>query len=149
MELDKALQLAVIQSWEDILKVPNSCSVRIEYQQEVGTSLDYLSIWSDRPKGYQFLICSYWTTTTSAHPCGARFANEYRSDQLAQSLDFIMKNQDQFPRPVGASRSGLVLINPPSGEDRAEAATWMSEVQSRATDPGVSATEGDVALAGR
>jgi hypothetical protein len=31
MELDKALQLAVIQSWEDILKVPNRCSVRIEF----------------------------------------------------------------------------------------------------------------------
>ena len=149
MELDKALRLAVIQSWKDILKVSNSCSARIEYQLEAGTSLDYLSVWSDRPKGYQFLICNYWTTTTSAHAGGARFANEYRSDQLARSLDFIMKNQDQFPRPADASRSGIVLINPPTGEDRAEAATWMSKVQSRATSPGVSATEGAVALAGR
>jgi hypothetical protein len=131
MELDKALQLAVIQSWEDILKVPNTCSVRIEYQQEAGTSLDYLSVWSDRPKGYQFLICNYWTTTTSAHVGGARFANGYRSDQLAQSVDFIMKNQDQFTRPADASRNGLVQINPPSGEDRAEAATWMSGFEAK------------------
>jgi hypothetical protein len=146
MELDNAFRLAVIQSWEDILKVPNSCSARIEYQQETGTSLDYLSVWSDRPKGYQFLICNYWTTTTSAHPRGARFANEYRSDQLAQSLDFIMNNQDQFPRPAGASRSGLVLIHPPSGEDRAEAATWMSRV--KAKNLANSAVEETAALAG-
>ena len=83
MELDQALQLAVIQSWEDILKVPNSCSVRIEYQQEAGTSLDYLSVWSDRPKGYQILIGSYWTTAAVAHPGGARFENGCYSDQLA------------------------------------------------------------------
>jgi hypothetical protein len=131
MEFNKALQLAVIQSWEDILKVHNSCSVRIEYQQEAGVSLDYLSVWSDRPKGYQFLICNYWTTMTSSHPRGTRFANEYCSDQLAQSLDFIMENQDQFPRPADTSRSGLVLINPPSDEDRAEAASWMSGVQEK------------------
>jgi hypothetical protein len=131
MELDKALRLALIQSWEDILKVHNSCSVRIEYQQEAGAPLDYLSVWSDRPKGYQFLICNYWKTTTSAHARGARFANEYCSDQLAQNLDFIMENQDQFPRPADASRSGLVLIDPPSDKDRAEASSWMSGVQEK------------------
>ena len=131
MEFNKALQLAVIQSWEDILKVHNSCSVRIEYQQEAGVSLDYVSVWSDRPKGYQFLICNYWTTTTSAHARGARFSNEYCSEQLAQSLDFIMENQDQFPRPADASRSGLVLIDPPSAEDRAEAAKWWGEVKTK------------------
>ena len=149
MELDKALQLAVIQSWDDILKVPNSCSVRVEYEQEADTTLDYLSVWSDRPKGYQFLICRYQTPLTSARPSGTRFANGYHSNQLAQSLEFIMKNQDQFTRPTDAGRNGLALIYPPTGGDRAEAATWMSDAQSRATDLGGSAGEEAVALADR
>ena len=149
MELDQAFRLAVIQSWEDIMKVANSRSVRLEYQKEAGTSLDYLSVWSDRPKGYQFLICNYWTTTTSAHPSGARFANGYHSDQLAQNLDFIMTNQDQFTRPADAGSGGLVLIYPPASEDRAEATTWMSGVQSRARNLGSSVAEEAVALAGR
>jgi hypothetical protein len=44
---------------------------------------------------------------------------------LAQTLDFVMKNQGQFTRPADAGRHGLVLIYPPDGDDRIEAATWM------------------------
>jgi hypothetical protein len=143
MEFDKALRLAVILSWDDILKVPNSSSVRLEYQQEAGTSLDSLSVWSDRPKGNQFLICNCRTTTTSAHPAGTRFANGYHSDRLAQNLDFIMKNQNEFTYPADAGRNGLVLIYPPSGEDRTEAAAWMSGIQSS------SAVEKALAVASR
>jgi hypothetical protein len=44
---------------------------------------------------------------------------------LAQTLDFVMKNQGQFTRPADAGRRGLVLIYPPDGDDRIEAATWM------------------------
>ena len=119
MELDKALRLAVIRSWNDLT---NSHPVRIEYQQETGTSLEHLSVWSDRPKGYQFLICNYGRTAESSEPSGTRFANGYHSDQLAQNLEFIMGHQDQFPRRADASRSGLVLIGPPSRKDQAEAA---------------------------
>ncbi len=42
------------------------------------------------------------------------------------NLDFIMKNQSQFTRPVDACRDALVLVYPPTEDDRAEAATWMS-----------------------
>ena len=150
MELDRAFQFALVLGWEDLLKITKPCSLRLEYQQEAGTSLDHLSVWSDRPKGYQFLICNFWTTTTSAHHRGARFANGYHSDQLAQSLDFIMKNQEQFTRPADAGSSGLVLTFPPADGDRAEAATWMSGVQSRATNlGGAAAVEGVTLLAGR
>jgi hypothetical protein len=53
---------------------------------------------------------------------------------LAETLDFIIKNQDQFTRPADASRDGLVLIYPPAGEERTEAATWLREVQGTTTN---------------
>ncbi|PYU18075.1 MAG: hypothetical protein DMG30_29245 [Acidobacteria bacterium] len=48
---------------------------------------------------------------------------------MAQALLFVMKNQGQFTRPADAGRHGLVLIYPPDGDDRIEAATWMKGVQ--------------------
>jgi hypothetical protein len=129
MELDKAFQLAVILAWEDLVKVYKPCSARVEYLCVPGTALDYLSVWSVRAEGEQDLVCDYWTWTSSAHLSGVRFRNGYLSDLLAQSLDLIMKNQDQFTRDADACRNGLVLIYPPAEDDRAEAAAWMREVQ--------------------
>jgi len=45
---------------------------------------------------------------------------------LGQALDFILKNQDQFTRPADACPEGLALFYPPTGDERAAAATWMS-----------------------
>jgi len=134
MQLDKALKLAVILAWDDLIKVTDACSARVEYQCEPGTSLDYLSVWSVMAGGEQDLVCDYWTWTSSAHPSGIRFVKRYHSDPLAKALDFILKNQDQFTRPADACPDGLALIYPPTGEERAEAATWMSGVHGAATN---------------
>ena len=48
MELDKALQLAVIAAWDDLMKASQPRSVRVEYQGKPGTSLDNVSVWSDQ-----------------------------------------------------------------------------------------------------
>jgi len=128
MELDKAFELAVILAWEDLTKVTTLSSARLEYVREPRTSLDHLSVWLVKGRGYQDRVCDYWTQTSSAHPSGVRFGNGHGSDKLAQALDFIMKNQDQFTRPADAGRNGLVLIYPPAGELRAEAAAWIGEV---------------------
>jgi hypothetical protein len=134
MELDKAFEFAVTLAWEDLMKVTKPCSVRVEYQCEPGASLDYLRIWSDRGGGYQHLVCDYWTWTSSAHPSGVRFSNRYHSDQLARTLDFILMNQNQFTRRADACRDGLVLIYPPTGDERTQAATWMKGVHGAATN---------------
>jgi hypothetical protein len=136
MQLDKALQWAVVQSWDDLTKGNEPSSVRVEYQGVPGTSLDHLSVWSDRGGGYQRLVCDYWTSTAPGRPSGVHFTNGYRSDGLGQSLDFIMKNQDQFARPSDACRDGLALIYPPSGDQRAEAATWRADNNVVTTDFG-------------
>ena len=141
MELNKAPHLAVILAWEDLMKVSESPSVRVEYQCEPETSVDYLTVWAASPGGEQGLVCDYWTWTSSAHAGGVRFTNEYHSDTLALTLDLIMKNQNQFARPSDACRDGLVLIYPPTEDERIEASIWRGEVQGAATNFGGAADE--------
>src|SRR5208337_548121 len=141
MELDKALEFAVILAWEDLMKARESSSVRVEYRCEPGTSLDYLSVWSVRAGGEQDLVCDYWTWASAAHASGVRFRNGYHSDELAQTLDFIMKNQAQFTRRADACRDGLALISPPSEDERTEASSWIGKVHGTATNFGGAADE--------
>jgi len=133
MELDKALKFAVILAWEDLMKVTNLWSARVEYRCGPGTSLDYLNVWSVGAGGQQDLVCDYWTWTSPAQPSGVRFSSRFHSDQLGQTLDFILMNRGQFTRPADAGRDGLVLIYPPTGDERAEAATWTSRVHGAPT----------------
>ena len=128
MELDKALQFAVIAAWDDLMKASQPSSVRVEYQGKPGTALDNMSVWSSKVWGYHDLVCD-WTSASSAHPSGVCFKNGHGSDKLADSLSFIMNNQDRFTRPADAGRNGLVLIDPPAIDERQEAATWMNQVR--------------------
>ena len=125
MELDKAFEFAMISAWQDLMKVACPCSVRVEYECQPEASLDYLSVWAVKAGGYQDLVCDYWTWTSPAHASGVRFTNGYHSDGLGQTLDFIMKNQDQFTRQVDACRHGFVLIYPPTEDERLEVSGWM------------------------
>ncbi|HEU0008031.1 MAG TPA: hypothetical protein VFS12_18755 [Terriglobia bacterium] len=134
MELDKALQFAVIEAWEDLTKAEQSRSVRVEYQGKPGTSLDNVSVWSAKAWGYHDLLCDYWTSSSPGHSSGVCFKNGHGSDKLADSLGFIMRNQDQFTRPADAGRNGLVLIDPPVVDERREAATWMNQVRASDTN---------------
>ena len=137
LELDQALRYAVILAWEDLMKPTEPRSVRVEYLFEPGTALDHLSVWSVGAGGYQDLVCDYWTWGSLAHPIGARFGSAHYSDQLVQTLVFVMKHQGEFTHPADAGRDGLVQILPPDAEDRTEAATWMRLAQGLEIEAGV------------
>ena len=139
MELDKALEFAVILGWEDLKKVSHLSSARVEYRGAVGTTVDYLSIWSVDSEGEQEMVSDYWTWTSAAHPSGMRFFGKFSSPPLSLALDFILMNQDQFTRPAGACAEGLALIYPPTGDELIEATAWMGGVHGAATN--VSRTE--------
>jgi hypothetical protein len=141
MKLDKAFEFAVILAWEELMKVNESSAVRVEYQRDPGTPLAYLRIWAAMPGGSNDLVCDYWTWASSAHARGVHFTNGYHSDTLALTLDFVMRNQDQFTRPVDACRDGLVLIYPPTEDERREASNWTGEIQGTATNFGGAADE--------
>ncbi len=146
MELDKALGLAVILAWDDLKKVSDPCSARVEYSTAVGTAVDYLSIWSVNVEGKQKKVCDYWTRTSSAHPSGIRFNDKFQSPQLGLALDFILMNQDQFTRPTDACPEGLALIYPPTEDERTEAITWMGGIQGAATNVSRAGNENVAAL---
>ena len=136
MKLDKALQCAVVLAWDDLVKVSNPQAARVEYWCEPGTPLDHVSVWSTGTQGHLNLVCDYWTSASLAHSSGVRFRNGYSSDQLAGTLELIMQNQGRFTRAADACRDGLALVYPPSGEDRAEAAGWISGLRGLRSDWG-------------
>ena len=125
LELDKALQYAVTLAWEDLMKPIEPRAIRVEYLYEPGSPLDHLSVWSVRAGGYQDLVCDFRASASVTHPSGACFGNRHSSDKLAETLDFVMKNQGQFTRAADAGQHGLVLIYTPDANDRREAATWI------------------------
>jgi len=119
---------------EDLTKADQSRLVRVEYQGKPGTSLDNVRVWSAKAWGYHDLLCDYWTSSSLAHPSGVCFKNGHGSDKLADSLGFIVRNQDQFTRPADARHHGLVLVDPPAVDERQQAATWMNQVRGSDTN---------------
>jgi hypothetical protein len=128
MQLDRALGFAVILAWNDLARVAAPYLVRVEYRSEHGTKLDSLRVWSDRARGYQDLVCDYWTAASATHPSGASFGTTHDSKVLAQALDAVMNQQGHFTRAADAAPDGLVLVFPPTDDQRAEAASQMSAI---------------------
>jgi len=133
MELDRALELAVVSSWADLVKPAESCSVHVEYKNVSDLPLDSLEVWAISNRGYGTLVCRYSSApSNSALRSSAvpkiRFANSYQSKTLVNILDFIMRHQGQFARPVDHSVHGLVQIDRPSDQDRSDAAGWSQAV---------------------
>jgi hypothetical protein len=136
MKLDKAFKFVVVLAWEDLVKVSDPCSVRVEYQCEPRTALDQVTVWSTGAQGYQYRVCDYWTSAALNHDGGASFRNRYCSDRLAETLGLIMTNQERFTRPADACRDGLALIYPPTDDDRAEAGMWLREMHGAPVEVG-------------
>jgi hypothetical protein len=134
MELEKVLGLAVILGWDDLEKAGDMAAARVEYHCAVGAELEYLSVWSVDGEGHQSMLCDYWTWTAPAHTRGISFKKDIHSPGLGSALDFILMNQNQFTRPAGAFPEGLALIDPPSADERAEAAAWLAGAHGTATN---------------
>ena len=129
MELDRALELAVVSSWGELVKPSETCSVHVEYKNISDLPVSSLEVWTIRNRGYGTLVCDYSvapsnSVSPSSEVPGIRFANSYHSKMLVNNLNFIMRNQHHFTRPVDGSIHGLVQIDCPSEEDKSDAATW-------------------------
>ncbi len=127
MELDKAFHLAAVQGWDDLMRKKGLLSARAEYSSNPGILLEHLGVWAVKAWGDYDLACDYWTHKSPAHPAGVSFWNGFYSEELAVSLDFIMKNQDQFTRRAEDGSVGLVLINPPTEDEKVESGIWLNK----------------------
>ena len=124
MDFEKALEFAVICSWEDLVKPDDNTSIHVEYANVDGFPVAWLQVWAMH-KGNGNRVCTYSLLPSSGSESqGIQFAKPYASETLAEALEFIMRNQSQFTRPAGRSVSGLVQVAAPSPEDRASAADW-------------------------
>jgi len=131
MEFEKAITLAVVSSWDDLVR-PNEepCTVRIEYRDISGSSLEWLKVWMVKQNGHWVLVCNYSTKASRSQDLRFRFANSYESPTLTQSLDFIMQNQLRFTRrPAGSSMTRMVEVRLPNEEERALASTWRKAMK--------------------
>jgi|SRR5580704_10654466 hypothetical protein len=134
MELDRAFELAVLASWEDLVKPGDPCSVHVEYEKQANSPLASLSVWTIRNRGYGTLVCRYSVAPSdSASPSlkgpSIHFANSYHSEMLADFLGFVLRNQSSFTRPSDRSIHGLVQIDCPTEVDRSEGVTWTQSVR--------------------
>jgi hypothetical protein len=125
MELDRALELAVISSWNELALPGESCSVHVEYENVSAVPVNSLEVWMIRKRGYGTLVCRCSDPSPrTADISGCVFENAYRSKTLAEDFDFILRNQGQFSRPADHSVHGFVPIDQPSDEDRQSATAW-------------------------
>lgn len=132
MELDRALELAVVSSWEELVKPGEACSVHVKYENISALPFGLLEVWTIKNRGYGTLVCRYSVEPSNSAPPASevptiRFANSYHSKRLSDNLDFILRNLSQFTRPPDRSIHGLVQIACPSEESRNDAATWSQE----------------------
>ena len=80
----------------------------MEYRIPVGTTVDYVSVWTVDTEGHQTMVCDYWTWTSPAHPSGIRFNGKFSLAAVGMALDFILINQNQVTRPADACPEGLL-----------------------------------------
>jgi len=133
MELDRALELAVVSSWGNLVRPGDTCSVHVKYKNISGIGLRLLEVWTIRNRGYGTLVCRYSAAPTNSKARSIEnpkicFANSYYSETLLDQLNFILRNQDRFIRPSDRSIHGLVQIDCPSETDRSDARDWSQTV---------------------
>jgi hypothetical protein len=122
--LDRALEYAVIQSWDDLMPNPSSGLIHLEYQIGEDGSLDYLTVWASTLRGYWNLICELWMRPLWSHVRGLRFENDYHSEKFARTLHWVMEHESLLKKT--SSKHGLIQIYPPTAEERSEAKRWRT-----------------------
>jgi hypothetical protein len=136
MDFDKALEFAIIASWDDLVKPEESNSIHVEYTNVDGIPVKSLEVWATY-RGHGNRVCDYpLVPSSSSQPRKVQFVNSCASHTLAEALNFIMQNQTEFCRPTGRGAYGLVRIGVPNKAERASAAQWwlamVSEVVRKA-----------------
>jgi hypothetical protein len=139
MEIDRAFELAVVSSWDDLVNPGESCSIHVEYRDISELPLNSVEAWKTKNRGDGTLVCCYSMSRSDSSPVtpetlDMHSANNYRSRMLADNLDFIMRNQHQFSRPSDRSIHGLVQIDLPSEEERKRAAIWSRGIRTDSSE---------------
>ena len=135
MELDRALRLAIISCWDDLVGQDDLSCVHVEYKNVPGLPLSLVEVWIIKKAGSQralaFRYAAPRSNSAARRPEEPRmqFANSYRSLNLADTVDFIMRNQGNFTRRDDRSIHGFIEIGTPNAESREIAGMWLPTVK--------------------
>lgn len=128
---DQILESAVVASWKDLTNGAQPELIHIEYDFAAGGTLDDLRIWSSITRGHWLLVCEYDMSAANSHNSGVHFDNAYDSEDLARTLELVMKHQNAFALPPNLARPGLIQIRRPTEEEIAEAVASVGVISDR------------------
>lgn len=126
--IDDALRSVMILAWDEFAAVRSVRAVRVEYLCEPGICLYDLTIWVVTEGGYQERFCDYRVGQVAGRPKQWRCWARAHCTELFSALDFVMRTQERFLFAPDASRQGLIIVSPPTEQERVEARLWMQEV---------------------
>lgn len=122
--LGRALEYAVVQSWDGLMPDATSGAIHIEYETGSDGLVDFLKIWASTVRGHWNLVCEFWVRPLWSHVTGLRFANDYYSADFARTLEFVIGHENAFVKLP--DRRGLIQVSPPTEEERKEAERWTT-----------------------
>ncbi len=122
--LDRTLEYAVVQSWDELMPDSTSGLVHIEYQTGSDGALDFFKVWASTIRGHWNLICEFWIRSLWSHATGLSFGKDYHSADFARTLELVMGREDAFSKLP--DQQGLIQIYPPTQEERKEAERWTT-----------------------
>lgn len=122
--LDRALEYAVVQGWDELMPGSTQGLIHIEYETGEDGLPDFLKLWACTIRGYWNLVCELWARPLWSHDAGLHFANDYYSAELARALELVIAHQDAFQKLP--DRRGLIQVSPPTQEQRREAERWAT-----------------------
>ena len=123
VSLDRALEYAVIQSWDELMPDRTAGLIHIEYQTGNDGVIEFLKVWSSIARGTWKLVCELWMRPLWSHAIGLRFENDFHSDALGNNLVLILGQEKSFPRLP--DQVGLIQVHPPTQAERREADQWI------------------------
>jgi hypothetical protein len=127
--LEEMLQAAVVVSWDDIVPTEKIATVHVQYRFAADHSLANLQIWVSEIRGHWLLVCEYSGVPSARKQIHLAFSNTYRSDLLAQLLQFVVEHQSAFARAPELNRDSLVQVQSPSEDEKARALKLVNEAQ--------------------
>lgn len=121
--LDRTLEYAVVQNWNDLMPAAPSGVMRIEYETARDGSLDFLKVWASTTRGRWTRVCELWVKPLWGHETGLVLDAGFESAGFGRMLNLVMGNESAYaPLP---NRLGTIQIFAPTEAERSEAKRWM------------------------
>jgi hypothetical protein len=126
VRLDRSLEYAAVQSWDELMPDRSSGLIHIEYQSGCEGSLDFLKVWTSVSRGEWRLVCETWMRPLWSNITGLSFSNGYEPVMFAHAMKFLTEHEGAFS--MLPSQSRLIQIFPPTPTERQRAHEWMDQI---------------------